>query len=303
MMPHFDAASKSPNRSIQSIKVEEKMLPSVNSSISNSINKSAKPLNVEGYPSIIVVDNKGNQVSSIQPVRNTETMTKVMDNAGPLAKNAGLINGNALKASIAKTASIAKNTSNSIKTNSVKLNENNKFLADIGVESNSSLPTKVNNIKLNSIPVNEMGNTGQGNLKQNKMRENIKNSIAPSSLDTFPEEDQGQEIKPITPNKSFMKEAEDVTSLSAPLTPPDNINDMEESISNTLTPEQKLSGGYSASTRGGSLLSAMARTTYTLAPAAALLATAALVMKRKNHKQTKKSRPSRLSRKISRRRR
>ena len=78
---------------------------------------------------------------------------------------------------------------------------------------------------------------------------------------------------------------------------------MEESISNTLTPEQKLSGGYSASTRGGSLLSAMARTTYTLAPAAALLATAALVMKRKNHKQTKKSRPSHLRRKMSRRRR
>ena len=67
-----------------------------------------------------------------------------------------------------------------------------------------------------------------------------------------------------------------------------------ESISNSLTPEQKISGGGRAN--GGSLYSAMARTTYTLAPAAALLATAAMVMKgkkrsnRKSHKRSKKNR-------------
>ncbi len=333
MMPHFDAASKSPNRSIQSIKVEEKMLPSVNSSISKSINKLAKPLNVEGYPSIIVVDKQGNQVSNIQPVRDTETMTKVMENAGPLAESAGLANGAALNNSaklntslnnIAKNTAVKEATINAPKANSIKTNE--KFLANIGVEPDASLPpaptevtnnmnTKKNSIKLNSIPLNEMGNAGQtNNSGMGNKKENIKNSIAPSPINAFPEEEPAS--KPVATNKALMKEAEEATSLVAPLTPPDITNDMEsESISNTLTPEQKLSGG--ASSRGGSLFSAMARTTYTLAPAAALLATAALVMKdkkthkrsRKSRKIVKKSRPSRLSRsarksrKISRRRR
>ncbi len=307
MMPHFDAASKSPNRSIQSIKVEEKMLPSVNSSISKSINKSAKPLNVEGYPSIIVVDKQGNQVSNIQPVRDTETMTKVMENAGPLAESAGLANGAKLNNSATLNTSlnnIAKNTT--VKESTINAPKNNKFLANIGVDSEASLPpaptevtnnmnNKKNIIKLNSIPVNEMGNVGQANNvgMGNNKKENIKNSIAPSPINAFPEEEP--ESKPVATNKALMKEAEEATSLVAPITPPDITGDMEqESISNTLTPEQKLSGGA----KGGSLFSAMARTTYTLAPAAALLATAAVVMKgKKTHKRSRKSR------KITRRRR
>ena len=92
MMPHFDAAAKSPNRSIQAVKVEETMLPAVNQMINNKINKSAKPLNVEGYPSIILIDKQGNKVTDIEPVRNTKVMTQVMNNVGPLAKEAGLNN-------------------------------------------------------------------------------------------------------------------------------------------------------------------------------------------------------------------
>ena len=56
MMPHFDAAAKSPNRSIQAVKVQDTMLPAVNQVLTSNINRAAKPLNVEGYPSIIVVD-------------------------------------------------------------------------------------------------------------------------------------------------------------------------------------------------------------------------------------------------------
>jgi hypothetical protein len=96
------------------------------------------------------------------------------------------------------------------------------------------------------------------------------------------------------PSKNMEKEAEEITSLVAPITPPNSNSDMEssgdessgdelysESISNKLAPEQKVGGG-----RGGSLYSAMARTTYTLAPAAALLATAAMVIK--GNKRTRK---------------
>jgi thiol-disulfide isomerase/thioredoxin len=300
MMPHFDAASKSPNRSIQSIKVEEKMLPSVNSSISKSINKSAKPLNVEGYPSIIVVDKQGNQVSNIQPVRNTETMTKVMDNAGSLAENAGLTNGAKLNNGTtlnANTANVNTVKNNSVANNSVKSNNP----APSEESDNIMNINRKNSIKLNSIPMNELSNANRTNNDRLKNNSNIKNSIAPSPLNTFPEEEP--EIKPIPTNKSIMKEAEESTSLIAPLTPPNATNDMEqESISNTLTPEEKLSGGYSTGIRGGSLYSAMARTAYTLAPAAGLLATAAMVMKGRKHRERKTHKRSKKNRKITHRR-
>jgi protein disulfide-isomerase len=89
-MPHFDEAAKSPNRSVQAIKVEETMLPAVNAVLTKNINKSAKPLNVEGYPSLIVVDKNGNKVTEMEAVKNTEVMTNVMNNAGPLAEEAGI---------------------------------------------------------------------------------------------------------------------------------------------------------------------------------------------------------------------
>ena len=39
MMPHFDAAAKSPGRSIQAVKVNEQMLQDVNKSINEKVNK------------------------------------------------------------------------------------------------------------------------------------------------------------------------------------------------------------------------------------------------------------------------
>jgi len=78
MRPHFDAAAKSSNRSMQAITVNETMLDKVNESINNSINHNAKPIEVEGYPSILLVDNQGNKVSDINAVKDTNVMTKVM---------------------------------------------------------------------------------------------------------------------------------------------------------------------------------------------------------------------------------
>ena len=120
MMPHFDAASKSPNRSIQSVKVEEKMLPAVNQIMARNINKSVAPLNVEGYPSIIVVDKQGNAVTNVEPVRDTESMTSLMAEAGPIAENAGLngINKNVFASNVKNSLkNIAKNTTNATNAN------------------------------------------------------------------------------------------------------------------------------------------------------------------------------------------
>ena len=330
MMPHFDAAAKSQNRSIQAVKVEEKMLPAVNQILTTNINKSAKPLNVEGFPSIIVVDKQGNKVTDIEPVRNTKSMTSLMDNAGPLAINAGLNTPNQPKNAVANSIknslkqdepssnnmnNLAELTGNSL----MKQNKPKNILANIGVEeeglvsgqnmnspknidigesqlkgSIASEPNKNKNIKLNSIPTNKLGNAGQSSKKN---YEDPQEGIAPSPINSF-NNTKNTVTAPSSDMKKLSQEAEEITSLAAPITPPNTMGDIEtsdniKSISNKLTPEQKISGGGRAN--GGSLYSAIARTTYTLAPAAALLATASMVMKskrlktRKNIKKHRKS--------------
>ena len=366
MMPHFDAAAKSPGRSIQAVKVNEQMLQDVNKSINEKVNKSAKPLNVEGYPSIIVVDNKGNAVTEIEPVRNTESMTALMAQAGPLAETAGInrtnqnpnnvvnnvvktgiknivsnvnnsaanenpINVNNTSNAMAMTVNNASNAMEMTTNNATNLmnmttnvasmtanNKNKKLLTNLGIENQGlvigvpkgnnmnlnsrnvdvgedellgSIASKNNknkNIKLASISPNKLANAGLNTEKS--VKESLKEATAPSPLNTFgsvKNESKGPAI-----SANIKKEAEAVTSLAAPLMPPSVGSDMEESesISNKLTAEQKVGGGGYNRKDGGSLYSAMARTTYLLAPAAGLLATAAMVMKGKKRKSSKKNR-------------
>lgn len=294
MMPHFDAAAKSPNRSIQAVKVNEQMLSNVNSTINKSINKSAKSLNVEGYPSIIVVDKKGNEVTQMEPVRNTETMTKVMDNAASIATNAG-INTNSISPNISANANV-KNEIKNIVANKPLANNKEKvknISANIGVEEVG--------LAANSSPKNI--NIGEESLKGSMV--SLKNKNKSISLKAMSPEKMAdnaninsievpsEAISPNTNlNMSVNKSIEETSN--EPLVPPSVGSDMEDnaSISNNMNAAQKVSGG---GRRGGSMYSAMARTAYTLAPAAALLATAAIVIKKpksRKHKHSKKVRKS-----------
>lgn len=307
MMPHFDAAAKSPNRSIQAIKVNEQMLSNVNSTINKSINKAAKSINVEGYPSIIVVDKKGNEVTQMEPIRNTNTMTKVMNNAASIAENAGINNSsepnvvanNSVKTSI-KSIVNNKNSIEALPENigveevGLAVNSTPKNM-NVGEESLKGSLASANNknksIKLNSLSTEKMGKNTNTSANKNFVPEE---AIAPSPINSF----SGSKNEAPAPSLGAKgdKEAELITSLSSPLLPPSLNSDIEEnqSISNSLNAAQKVGGGG----RGGSMYSAMARTAYTLAPAAALLATAAIVTKgkkqthRKTRKHIKKSRKS-----------
>jgi thiol-disulfide isomerase/thioredoxin len=89
LMPHWDQAAQSSRRSAQAVKVNEKMLSDVNSMVNRSINQRASPINVDAYPTIILVDNQGNPVTNVEAVRDTAALTKVMDQAGSLANQAG----------------------------------------------------------------------------------------------------------------------------------------------------------------------------------------------------------------------
>jgi thiol-disulfide isomerase/thioredoxin len=333
MMPHFDAAAKSPNRSVQAIKIEESMLPAVNNVLTSKVNRTAKPINVEGYPSIILVDNKGNKITDIEPVRDTKVMTEVMEKAGPLADSAGLNNAKNMEGTNINANNMA-NVTNMIappkvaastkKVNNANKANNNKaknLLANIGV-ANEGLAARPRNIdigedelkgsiaslgapKNNSIKLNSVKKNSVQKTKSMKV-EVPEDAIAPSPINTTPpmtaekafSADRATNANNAFPKsmKQLSEEAEKITSMQAPLSPPSASGDMEgmpdmsevaeqESISNDLPVDEKFAGGG----RGGSLYAAMARTTYTLAPAAALLATAAMVMKRKNRGVTRKS--------------
>lgn len=90
LMPHWDKAAASPNRSVQAVKVNEKMLPQVNAMVNQKVNQSVAPINVSAYPTIIMVDNQGNQITEVEPVKDTAVLTKAMNQVGPLAEEAGL---------------------------------------------------------------------------------------------------------------------------------------------------------------------------------------------------------------------
>jgi thiol-disulfide isomerase/thioredoxin len=89
-MPHFDAAAKNSNHSMKAVKVNDTMMSAVNDAITNK-NHKARPFKIDGYPSVMLVGQDGNQVSQIEPVKDTTVMTKVMNQSVQLANEAGLI--------------------------------------------------------------------------------------------------------------------------------------------------------------------------------------------------------------------
>lgn len=88
LMPHWDKAAASANRSVQAVKVNEQMLPKVNSMMNQSINQQAAPMDVSGYPTIIMVDNQANPVTQVEPVKDAAVLSKAMNQVGPLAEQA-----------------------------------------------------------------------------------------------------------------------------------------------------------------------------------------------------------------------
>ena len=278
MMPHFDEAAKSPKNTVSAVKINETMLDSVNNFVKKNVNRDAEPIKVEGYPSVILVNKKAEKVADLEPVRNTNAMKKVMEESGNLAVHAGI--------------------NESLHLNKNKINRNKpapQVVEDvvvknlINVSTNTGLADQANTLP--SLSMKNMNKAGNKNGSVSK-KESIKNATAPSPLNTF---NSLARVPNLEPTEEMKKEAEKLESISGPVypvSPPsaNSSNDVESVIiSNKLSPSQKIGGGRGGG-RGGSLFDAMARATYTLAPTAALLATAAMVV-RKNHgrRVTKKS--------------
>jgi thiol-disulfide isomerase/thioredoxin len=122
-MPHFDKASKSPERSVQSVKVNETMLEQVNSKLD-------KPIQVNGYPSLLLMDHKGNNVTNLETVRSTDTMKNVVNNAGKLYMNKSPLTATSLNKNMSVKHSM--NTTDPIQTTeSIKTPDTNLVSSDM----------------------------------------------------------------------------------------------------------------------------------------------------------------------------
>ena len=163
-MPHFDAAAKDSSRNIQAVKINESMLSKANEYLNKNVNKNAKPINVEGYPSVLLVKKDGSIVSEVEARKDTDAMKKVMSQTGPLAVNAGLDNENG--------------------------NERNRLAYNLGIEEQGASETARN------FDVNEgsmIGTTSTTDLMENSSlsNKNIRNdtntsmNVSPSEVKTI----------------------------------------------------------------------------------------------------------------------
>ena len=256
IMPHWDKAVQSPNRSIQAVKVNETMMDQVNSTVNQSINRSAKPLQVDGYPSIIIVDKNGNKVTDIQPVKDAKVLSQVMNQSGDLATESGLV-------------------SNSDKPQSLNILMNNATpLTSLNINSS-------NNIE--EIIENTSQNVKEANIKKTKNVNIPMNAIAPSVANPIIPQGIPKGLSVPLSYKPEMQEGE--RSFRYSQTPPNVLEDIEKrSIKDIrlLRPNELK--------RGGGLYDAMSHASYTLAPAAILLATAATVMKKQSRRSKQHSR-------------
>ncbi len=296
MAPHFDAASKSPGRSIQSVKVNEQMLDSVNDFMTKNIPQNSKPINVEGYPSILIVDNKGNKVTDIEPVRNTKTMTEVMNKSANLASNSGLINEDPVNppnnANIYKNKIFESNNANKNKLKLLGLNNTSALATSSPLKMSNNLSKNYNSGeeelegKLNSAnELNRENTTKKNALNGVVNKKNIIKATAPVAVAA--PLDSNEDISLTAPIEPSTNEELSVAPEVPIVEPPKDERDL--TISNDLAPNQKLAGGnYIMNKKGGNLMSVLSRTTYTLAPAAALIATASYVMNKNKTKKAKK---------------
>ena len=85
LMPHFDAAAKSPGRTVQVVKVNDTMLPAANTYMRQN-SMAAKPLEVDGYPTVMLLKKNGAEAIPMNPVNDTARMTRMMNEAGSVAE-------------------------------------------------------------------------------------------------------------------------------------------------------------------------------------------------------------------------
>lgn len=123
--PHFNKASQSPNRTTQVVSVNEKMVQPMNELIIAN-NSKASPVSVSGYPSVILMDQAGTEISRVEPIKSTEAMTRVMEESGRIMKEGNtslepiLSNSTVRNINLNNSKNANRNLSKNLTKNSIK---------------------------------------------------------------------------------------------------------------------------------------------------------------------------------------
>jgi len=294
LMPHFDAAAKSKKRTSQVIKVPDYMIPALNAYIKQNINSNAAPYKPDGFPTMYTASIDANPLTTQTPTPDTKKLEKLMIESGIAAKEAQLnmpsfnresMSKKEVAESIASTQLVdpSSNSISRMKTKSVP--KPDFVIPAVGkappvIRVNTSLPalsTTISRSVKRNEPINEPV------FNEPVFNEPVFNE---------PVEEEEINIAVTSPKAApLTEEIKEITSMEQQLTPPTlNAYNPEKDMIRKLPLNQRLNGG--------SLYGAMAKTAYTLAPAAVLMATAAMTFKHckrrtkrsSNHKSKRKSR-------------
>ena len=289
LMPHFKAASKLPQRNSQVISIPDYRLKEYNNVI-KSLNRSAPTLNVEGYPSVVLVGSDGTQLSEIASTK--EALESAMVNVAPVAVEAGLNAVNAME--VEDAMDVEPNSIRPLSARRIPSPRNELPEEIVNMSVNEIVPTSrdsVRNITMEEIGMEPTGlATGltTGTKKQpsfEHLNDDIINrgeiGIAPplsTKLSTRRISGVNVPESAIKQNKITAKEADEITSLRAP------VSSQSETASSLVDPYRTsdISDTLPIRTKGikgGSLYGIMSQSAYRLAPAGVLLATAAAVMR------------------------
>jgi len=287
LMPHFDAAAKSKRRTSQVIKVPDYMIPALNAYIKKNINSSAAPYKPTGFPTMYTASIDANPLTTQTPEPDTKKLEKLMIESGIAAKEAQLKMPSFNRASMSKeevAEAVASTQLINPSSNSISRKSGSKpdfVVPAVGkaapvIRVNTSLPALPATITVSS-------------KKNEPINEPINEPVFNEPVFNEPVFDEEEVNIAVTSPKAapLTKEIEEVTSMEQQLTPPvlPAYNPKKDMI-RELPLNQRLNGG--------SLYGAMAKTAYTLAPAAVLMATAAMTFKHRkhssNHKSKRKSR-------------
>jgi hypothetical protein len=281
LMPHFDAAAKSKRRTAQVIKVPDYMIPALNAYIKKNINSNAAPYKPDGFPTMYTASIDANPLTTQTPTPDTKKLEKLMIESGIAAKEAQLNMPSFNRVSMSKEE-VAKAIASTqlIDPSSNSISRKSTPKPDFVIPAVGKAP-----------PVIRV-NTSLPALSTTISRSAEKNEPINKPVFNEPVVEEEANIAVTSPKAApLTEEIKEITSMEQQLTPPTlNAYNPEKDMIRKLPLNQRLNGG--------SLYGAMAKTAYTLAPAAVLMATAAMTFKHRarrtkrstNHKSKRKSR-------------
>lgn len=304
LKPHIEAAGKLPQRNVQLMTVRDDMLSGYNNAV-NHFNRSASPIEADGYPSIMLVGQDGKKLSEIAPTK--EALKSAMVNVAPVAVEAGIASSNSMVLSKPRNMAQPRNNSpeeivENVVENEIVYPNQDSLSAPASFEHlNLSNDTIINEGEESDDEFSEEESMSEGDIGVSPVVQSLTFSAnanasrpSPNRIVTQPVPNTAVKNKKIhgAEGEITKSEAEGITSLRAEPVSPGTGND-------SRMPVQKAQKGGN---RGGSLYGIMTQSAYRLAPAAVLLATAAAVMKKNTHKRRNIKRVSRTKKRSTKRR-